>query len=198
MEMSHAVGLVLIGAMSLAACADDPRPARRATALDVAGDWRQQHDDGGGPATLHIDNEVGVVDVVAVLDDRMVGPAEAGVLARLPSAERRDALAVQLSLGAGRDVVREETDGGENVSFDGGVTTTVQVRSAPVPITASSSEAQDATLAWALRLDGDGAGLVGTLAVLVSERVPRVGDVNGFARTTTRIDLPLRFVREEE
>jgi len=190
--------VLLVGALlALVGCADDPRPLRRAAAIDVAGAWQEVRE-AGPDATLVIANEGDINNVVATLRDRTIGDAEAAALGRVPSPTQRDGLVVELELGAGRDAVREETDGGENVSFDGGETTTLQLRSAPVPIAASSTEAQDATLAWALRLDGDAAGLAGTLAVLMSERVPRTGDVNGFARTTTRIDLPLRFVREEE
>jgi hypothetical protein len=187
-----------VGALlAMAGCVDDPRPLRRAGAIDVAGTWQEVRDS-GSEASLVIINESDINDLVATLRGRTVDDAETAALARVPSPPLRDGLVAALELGAGPDAVREETDGGENVSFDGGETTTLQVRSAPVPIAASSPEARNATLAWSLRLDGDATALAGSLAVLVSEQVPRVGDVNGFARTTTRIDLPLRFVREEE
>jgi hypothetical protein len=190
--------MVLGGALLvMAGCAEDPRPNRRATAIDVAGTWREQAPEGAG-ASLHIDNEDGVNDVVATLTGRTVADAEAAALARVPSPGHRAALVATLVLGAGRDAVREETDGGENVSFDGGATTTVQVQGAPVPVTPSTPEARDAVLSWALRLDGDDDALAGTLAVLVSEIAPRPGDVDGAARVTTRDEIALRFVREEE
>jgi hypothetical protein len=192
-------GLLLGGALMVTVgCADDPRPGRRATAIDVAGTWLEERDDALSGATARVDNEDGIVDVVLTLRDRTVGPSEAAVLARLPSSTDRATLVERLTLGAGRDLVREETDGGENVSFDGGRTTTVQVRSAPIPIAASSPSAREATLGFALRLDGDDTRLEGHLMVLVSEVVPRVGDVDGFARETNRIDVPLRLIRLED
>lgn len=198
MALSGRIMVVLGGACLMGVgCAEDPRPARRATAIDVAGDWREVHDGGTG-ALLRLDNEEGLTDVIATLRDRTVTADEAAALARVPSPELRAALAQSLTLGAGRDVVREETDGGENVSFDGGVTTTLQLRSAPVPVAASTTAARDATLAFALRLDGDADSLAGTLAVLVSEVVRRAGDVDGFARETIRIEVPMRFAPAEE
>jgi len=187
-----------VGALlAMTGCVDDPRPLRRAGAIDVAGTWKEVRDRESG-ASLVIVNERGINDVRVTLQGRTIDDAEAAALDRVPSATQRTALVTVLEFGTGRDAVREETDGGENVSFDGGETTTLQVRSAPVPIAASSPEARNATLAWSLRLDGDAAALAGSLAVLVSEQVPRVGDVDGFARTTVHTDVPLRFVREEE
>lgn len=199
MTATRSLGLLLGGALLVTVgCAEDPRPARRATAIDVAGTWLEERDDALPGATARVDNEDGIVDVVFTLHDRTVGASEAALLARLPSSTDRATLVERLTLGAGRDLVREETDGGENVSFDGGRTTTVQVRSAPVPIAASSPSAREATLGFALRLDGDDVSLEGLLTVLVSEVVPRVGDVDGFARETTRLEMPLRLVRLED
>lgn len=196
MDVQGRVAVVLGGALLFpAGCAEDPRPARRATAIDIAGSWRAP--DTGVPS-LQIEREDGVNDVVATLRDRTIGEAEATALARVTSPELRAARVATLVLGAGRDAVREETDGGENVSFDGGATTTLQVQGAPVPVTPSTPRARDAVLSWALRLDGDDDELAGTLAVLVSEIVPRPGDVDGAARVTTRDEVAIRFVREED
>ena len=191
--MSLWLGALLV----LTGCVDDLRPQRRAAAIDIAGTWHEVRDSASG-ASLAIVNERGITDVRVTLQGRTIEDDEAAALDRVPSATQRMALVTELELGVGRDAVREETDGGENVSFDGGETTTLQVRSAPVTVVASSAEARNATLSWALHLNGDASALAGSLAVLVSEEVPRVGDVDGFARTTERTEMPLRFVRAEE
>jgi hypothetical protein len=177
------------------ACGEDPRVARRATAIDVAGAWQEQRGDGLAGAAVVIGNEADKNDVVVSLTGRVVDAAEAGALALVIDPATRDALADTLVLGEGRDAVREETDGGENVSFDLGETTTVQVVGVPVQVTASSPSARDASLGWALRLRGSGQQLDGLLDVFVREEQPRPGDVDGFTLVTTQIaSIPLTLL----
>lgn len=168
-------------------CSEDPRVARRATALDVAGRWQVVSGDDVVGATVTIVNEADKNDVAVTVTGRAVAAAEAEALARVIDAQQQEALVDTVVLGAGRDGIREETDGGDNVSFDLGTTTTVQVTSAPVPVTPVASTTRAATLTWTLRLDGTPPQLDGALDLNLVEEQPRVGDIDGFVLVTTRV-----------
>lgn len=187
--------LILASALIVASCADDPRVARRASAIDLAGAWVEVRDDEAAAARVTIANEVDFNDVVVTIDGRVINADEAGLIDRVVDDTVQLALRSTLGLGAGRDAVLEETDGGENVSFDLGETSTLQVVSDPIAVTPTSPTTTAATVTWSLRLVGTAEALTGSVSAHVAEREVRPGDVDGATLVTTTMSVPMRLVR---
>lgn len=182
-----------ITAMVGGACAPDPRLERQAGALDVSGQWVEATVEGRPPARVTIENEGSKNDVRATIADRAIGADEAGLIERLVDDGDRAGVAVAVVLGAGADALLDEVEGGENVSFDDGATTTVLVVGPAFAATAGPG-ADDATVRWSLRLEGTGDGLAGELIMTASERRPVVDDSDGTALRSTRVTVPIRLV----
>lgn len=189
------------------ACDDGARDARRDAAHDLAGTWsgawRNDDDDDDDPSdqgvlTLVVDNEADKNDVVvkAARDD--ASAAEAPFIARIDD----DGFATALVLGAGNDAARDETDGGENVSVDGGVTSSLAVSSVDLDAEVadvSGPAAQGSVVRWTLlvRTDDDDADrLVGVLQVSLLERRERGGERDGFETVSEQAAVDVDVRRE--
>ena len=189
-ETPRVRSFVVVAVALLAPCCVDPRPARRADALDVAGVYAGVVDD----SALLIDNEADKNDVRLTLTRAAASTAEAPLLARLDGGD--DDVALVLELGRGPDDLRTDVDGGENVSFDGGLTSTVSVSGPDVPALPGPG-ARDAALRWSMQLvaDVDG-GLVGALRLSGIERRPRAGEGDGATTESEHVDVDVAFVRQ--
>ncbi|MDP2341094.1 MAG: hypothetical protein Q8O67_09055 [Deltaproteobacteria bacterium] len=171
-----------------AGCSDEARQTRRDDAFDVSGTWS------GAAGVLTIDNETDKNDVVVRLERPSSSALEQPFLDRVaPPLDKT--IALDLELGAGVDGVRTEIDGGENVSFDGGVTSTISVSGvdfAAVP----TAGATDASLRWSgLLVADDDDGLVGSLRLSAIERRPRASDIDGFTTESEHVDVDVAFSR---
>lgn len=184
----------------LAGCGDDGRAARRADAIDVAGSWVEVRDDERPRAGLLLQSETSKNDVRAVLsrddDDDALDVDEAAFLARVSNPNDRLAIRSALEVGAGLDAVRDEVDGGENVSFDGGATTSVRLVSVPFAATSDDEDVRVASQRWGLALDGDGDDLVGVLFVTRLEHKARAQDSDGVVSDAARHERPIALRRE--
>lgn len=163
--------VVVFGA--LAGCANADRDARRRDAIDVAGSY----EDAAAAVSIVVDDEADKNDVVVTVTRAAVFAGEADLTAGF------DVDALVLELGRGPDGLRDEVDGGENVSFDGGDSTVVSVDGDDVV-------AGDAVVRWSLRLDGDAAGLTGVLTVSKRVRQPHAGDADGQATESQQQQSP--------
>ena len=184
-QMRPIVVAALLTLATTAGCADAVRDARRADAFDVAG--RYASADG----ELEIANEADKNDVRLTLTRDAATASEEPFAARLIAGDPR-----KLELGRGRDSLRTEIDGGENVSFDGGHTSTIQVTGLDVPATPTRPDATDARLRWSVLLVANEEGaLAGALRLSSIERRPRAGEVDGFSTESEHIDVDVAFVR---
>jgi len=173
--MRWLVCLVVLGLLS---CVDVERRARRDGAFDIAGTWS---DDAAGLSVV-IANETDKNDVVVTLERAAPAAVEAPLLALLDDAS----LALRQVLGAGVDLLRDEVDGGENVSFDGGDHTSVGVTGVDVVVEAGP-DSDDARLRWSLHLEGDADELVGELGLSLRERLKRPAELDGFSVESRRV-----------
>jgi len=196
--MSRLATLVFIVVpAALVGCGDGGREARRADAIDVAGTWLEVVTDGRPAASLRIDNESSINDVRAIVgrgdDDDALDVDEAAFVARLTDPNDRLAVRSNLELGAGIDGLRDEVDGGENVSFDEGASTSVTVISAAFP--ADVDDVRVASQRWGLALDGDASELRGVLFITTLEQRARADDSNGVFSAARRFERSIVFRR---
>lgn len=195
---SSSLAFVIVA--SLAGCGDDGRAARRVDAIDVAGSWLEVRDDDRPRAALLLQTETSKNDVRAVLrrddDDDALDVDEAAFVARVSSPNDRLAVRSNLEIGAGVDAVRDEVDGGENVSFDGGATTSVRLLSVPFAATSDDDDVRVASQRWGLALDGDGEDLAGVLFVTRLEQKARTEDSDGIVSEAARYERPIALRRE--
>lgn len=189
-----AVAVAAACAAAVCACAPDPRSGRQADAIDVSGPWVEVRADDRGPARVAIVNEGSPNDVEVTITGRFAGADEAALIEALVDDGERAAAGAELILGTGADVLLDEVDGGENVSLDGGASTTLQVVGPAFSATASP-EGDDATVRWSLQVTGDGATLAGDLLITFSERRRVVDDSDGGAQRSTRVTVPIGLVR---
>ena len=179
------------------ACGSDDRAAHRADAIDLAGFWVEVGSD-RPPMRLEIENQGTINDVVVVVsrvgDDRAVVAGEAALIARLASANDKLAVRTALTIGLENDAVRDEVDGGDNVSFDRGITSSLRVVTAALPARARVDDASS-TLRWGLTLDGNDRTLEGAFFITDLESRAVVGG-DGVESRVSRFDLPTVFVRE--
>jgi hypothetical protein len=183
--------VLLVVVSTLVGCVDE-RAAWRADALDVSGQW-QLTSPTIADADVDIRIETDVNDISAVLrrggDPTAVSADEADVIGRLQGANDRLLARSALELGTGIDAVRTELVGGENVSFDGGVTATVDIVSGAY---AASTDGDDSLVRWGLSLTGDTDALAGVLFVTERLRTHRLGtsETNVLTQRST-IDVTL-------
>jgi hypothetical protein len=103
-------------------------------------------------------------------------------------------IALDLELGRAVERVRTEIDGGENVSFDDGVTSTISVAGVDVAALPSVAGATDARLRWsAVLVADDDDGLSGFLRLSAIERRPRVSEIDGFTTESEHVDVDVSF-----
>lgn len=187
--LAFAVAVVVGG------CSDGGRAARIASAIDVRGNWVLAGDD---RFHIRIAGELNEPELTVDREDDVIGDDENALIARL--VDPADQLFVRSALVVGReiDVARTELDGGGNVSFDGGATTTVRVVTPALPARAAADDDGDVistSLRWGFALDGDARRLEGSLFVTtLQERVTVGGD--GRANDVARLDIPLTLLRE--
>lgn len=170
--------LVFVVIPGLLSCADAERQARRDGAFDIAGSWA---DDDAGVSVV-IANETDKNDVVVTLDRVAPAADEAPLLALLDD----DRIALQLVLGAGIDLLRDEVDGGENVSFDDGAHSSVGVTGEDIVVEAGP-DSDDARLRWSLHLEGDAEALAGELRLSLRENLKRPADLDGFSLESRQV-----------
>ncbi len=197
--MSRTVVFALVVCAFAIACGDDGRAERRADAINVAGSWLEVRDDGGPAAGLRLSLETDKNDLRAILsrddDDDALAADEAALVARLREPNERLAVRSTLELGAGVDAVVDEVDGGENVSFDGGVTTTVRLITPPFAANDDDGQVQVTSLRWGLALDGDANELAGVVVVTSLEQRARADDRDGVFSAARRFEWPIRLRR---
>lgn len=181
----------LLGVLSCLApgigCGDAARDGRRADAFDLEG----QYD--GPDGLLQIVNEQDRNDVRLTLVRAFASPGEQDLLARRIDVDQDGR---QVEMGRGKDGLLFEVDGGENVSFDGGESSTVSVTGVDFPALGSAAGATQAVLRWSARLVANAEGrLVGTLSLSSRERRLRPAEVDAFTTQSEHIDVAVAFVR---
>lgn len=161
-------------ATAVVGCVDE-REAFRADALDVSGQWFLTSPTIAA-AVVDVSVETDLNDIRAVLrrseDVDAVSVDEADVVARLRNVNDRLLVRTALELGTGTDAVRTELVGGENVSFDGGSTASVDVVSGAY---AASTEGDDSLVRWGVSLTGNDDELSGELFVTERRRTHTIG-----------------------
>jgi hypothetical protein len=188
-------GVLVVFVGVLGGCSDE-RTAWRDGATDVAGRWRLTSP-ALADAAVEFKNEADVNDIMAMVTrtsaSDAVTEAELDVLARLRDDNERVQARTELALGVGADAFLAEVVGGENVSFDGGATTSIDVISRA--FAADSGAAFDSSVRWGMSLRGDDEQLRGTLFVTERQRSPTLGSTD-VDRSTQRSEIAVVLVRE--
>lgn len=184
--LAAVVGVVV----GVVGCDDAARAARRADAIDVAGAWVDDTDV-DAIVDVTVTNEADKNDVRVTVARAAVSAAEAALVAGVDV----DDFGVVVVMGDGVDEVRAEGDGGENVSFDGGATTRVNVAGDDVDAAPVAAGSSDARLRYSLVLEGDASALRGALVLSHRERRPRPGETDGASTEAESVRVPLSLRR---
>jgi hypothetical protein len=172
----------------------DPRSERRLNASNVGGDWIEA----GPPSPLRVSivSQGSLNDLLVEVRGRPIGDDERAVIDRLVDAAAAADLLSVVVLGADVDAVLVESVGGENVSFDGGAITTVNVSGPPFALVDSvGAGAAPGVARYSLFLEGDEQALRGVFTLGIDERVKHLTDVDGEQQQATILRTPLRLVR---
>lgn len=173
-----ALSLILSAVATTACLSDDEIAARRACALDVAGDYSESRPDGVAAGTLAVANESDKNDVKLTFVRGALYEGEQAFLDRLADPADVAALSESVVLGEGDNQLRDELSGGENISSDFGGSSELDVQATELPAVASVAGAEDAKLRYSLALGIENGSdeLKGTLTVTFSEQRPNATD----------------------
>lgn len=172
------LALILTAAATSACLSNDEKAARRACALDVAGDYTEVRAEGIATGTLAVANETDKNDVKLTFARGALYDGEQPFLDRLANDADKEALLASVVLGEGKNELREELAGGENISSDFGSSSELDVLASELPAVASVEGAEDPKLRYSLALGIENGSdeLKGTLTVTFSEQRPNATD----------------------
>ena len=173
-----ALALILTAVATSACLSNEEKAARRACALDVAGDYTEVRPEGVTAGTLAVANESDKNDVKLTYTRGALYDGEQVFLDRLADPADKEALVASVVLGEGTNEVRDELSGGENISSDFGGSSELDVQAVERPAVASVEGAEDPKLRYALALGIENGSdeLKGTLTVTFSEQRPNATD----------------------
>lgn len=190
------LALILTAAATSACLSDDEKAARRACALDVAGDYSEVRAEGITAGTLSVTNESDKNDVKVTFARGALYDGEQAFLDRLADPADKEALLASVVLGEGTNDLRDEISGGENISSDFGGSSELDVQATELPAVASVEGAEDPKLRYSLALGIENGSdeLKGSLTVTFLEQRPNATDDSKELHTETE-SFPVVFKR---
>ena len=160
---------------------EQEKVARRACALDVAGDYGESRPAGTTAGSLTVSDESSKNDVKLVFTRGALYDGEQTFIDRFKNDADKTAVKASLDLGTGDDQITDDLVGGQNISDDFGNSSKIGVGAPDFEATPIVAGATDAKVHYrvALSIQNGTDLLLGKLTVTSQENRPKAGGAAG-------------------